>query len=71
MTGPHDDKGQSRAEAAPTRMARLSPLGRISGSKDVARTVLHLASDGAAFTTDRILCPNGDAVMPWGRPPAK
>ncbi|MFI9626188.1 hypothetical protein [Streptomyces sp. NPDC052042] len=39
------------------------PLG--AATQDVARTVLHPASDASAFMTGRILRPNGGATMPW------
>ena len=46
-------------------MSRMSPLGRVGEPEDIARAVLHLASDASAFTTGQILRPNGGVAMPW------
>ncbi|WP_406497972.1 SDR family oxidoreductase [Streptomyces sp. NBC_00846] len=62
MTARHDADRQHRAEAT---MARMSPLGRVGESEDVAHAVLHLASDASAFMTGQILRPNGGVSMPW------
>lgn len=70
MTGHHgigpegrfDERAQARAEEA---LVRAAPLGRMGDSRDVAHTVLFLASDASAFTTGQILRPNGGVVMPW------
>ncbi|GAB2790066.1 SDR family NAD(P)-dependent oxidoreductase [Streptomyces daliensis] len=62
MTERNDDAAQRRTEEA---MTRMSPLGRVGEPEDVAHTVLHLASDAAAFTTGQILRPNGGVAMPW------
>ncbi|MEI5101233.1 SDR family oxidoreductase [Streptomyces sp. PmtG] len=62
MTGRHDAAARPRTEDL---MARRSPLGRVGVPEDVAHTVLHLASDAAAFTTGQILRPNGGVAMPW------
>ena len=61
MTDRHGD-AQTQTEAF---MARMSPLGRVGESEDVAHAVLHLASDGSSFTTGQILRPNGGVAMPW------
>ncbi|MFE0423994.1 SDR family NAD(P)-dependent oxidoreductase [Streptomyces sp. NPDC058953] len=52
-------------DAVESAMVRRSPLGRVGEPEDVAHTVLHLASDAAAFTTGQILRPNGGVTMPW------
>lgn len=62
MTDRHDSAAQTHTEAL---MARMSPLGRVGESADVAHAVLHLASDASSFTTGQILRPNGGVAMPW------
>lgn len=62
MTDRHDTTAQTQTEAF---MARMSPLGRVGESEDIAHAVLHLASDASAFTTGQILRPNGGVAMPW------
>lgn len=70
MTGHHgigpdgrfDERAQALAEEARVRAA---PLGRVGDPRDVAHTVLFLASDASAFTTGQILRPDGGVVMPW------
>lgn len=62
MTDRHDDGQRAHTE---TLMARMSPLGRVGEAKDIAHTVLHLASDASSFTTGQILRPNGGVAMPW------
>ncbi|GGY25941.1 SDR family NAD(P)-dependent oxidoreductase [Streptomyces djakartensis] len=62
MTDRHEGEAQARTEAA---MARMSPLGRVGAPRDIAYTVLHLASDASAFTTGQIIRPNGGVTMPW------
>jgi NAD(P)-dependent dehydrogenase (short-subunit alcohol dehydrogenase family) len=42
-----------------------TPMGRIGEPDEVARAVLYLASDAAAFVTGQVLRPNGGATMPW------
>ncbi len=44
---------------------RAAALGRVGDPRDVAHTVLFLASDASAFTTGQILRPDGGVVMPW------
>ncbi|MFI9827121.1 SDR family NAD(P)-dependent oxidoreductase [Streptomyces sp. NPDC051913] len=61
MTDRHGE-AQERTEAL---MARMSPLGRVGRSHEVAHAVLYLASDAASFTTGQILRPNGGVAMPW------
>ncbi|MEU5537011.1 SDR family NAD(P)-dependent oxidoreductase [Streptomyces sp. NPDC020362] len=62
MTDRHDREAQAHTES---RMARMSPLGRVGEPEDVAHAVLYLASDASAFTTGQILRPNGGVAMPW------
>lgn len=62
MTQRHAADRQQRVEAV---MVRMSPLGRVGEPEDIARTVLHLASDASSFTTGQILRPNGGVAMPW------
>ena len=62
MTDRRDREAQAYTES---RMARMSPLGRVGEPDDVAHTVLYLASDASAFTTGQILRPNGGVAMPW------
>ncbi|MFJ3234568.1 SDR family NAD(P)-dependent oxidoreductase [Streptomyces sp. NPDC086787] len=62
MTSRHDGEAQAHTE---TRMARMSPLGRVGEPDDVAQAVLYLACDASSFTTGQILRPNGGVAMPW------
>ncbi|MFJ1969018.1 SDR family NAD(P)-dependent oxidoreductase [Streptomyces sp. NPDC087903] len=62
MTDRHEGEAQARTES---RMARMSPLGRVGEPEDVAQTVLYLASDASSFMTGQILRPNGGVAMPW------
>lgn len=62
MTARHDHETQTHIE---TRMARMSPLGRVGEPDDVAHAVLYLASDASSFMTGQILRPNGGVAMPW------
>ncbi|MEV0643158.1 SDR family NAD(P)-dependent oxidoreductase [Streptomyces sp. NPDC050619] len=62
MTDRHDAEAQAHTES---RMARMSPLGRVGEPEDVAHAVLYLASGASAFTTGQILRPNGGVAMPW------
>jgi 3-oxoacyl-[acyl-carrier protein] reductase len=43
---------------------QVSPLGLTGESRDVALTVLYLASDACRFMTGQILRPNGGVAMP-------
>ncbi|MGW7407527.1 SDR family NAD(P)-dependent oxidoreductase [Streptomyces sp. NPDC054833] len=62
MTERHDRETQAHVES---RMARMSPLGRVGEPDDIAHAVLYLASDASSFTTGQILRPNGGVAMPW------
>ena len=40
-----------------------TPLERIGTARDVAESILFLASEGADFLTGQVLCPNGGLVI--------
>ena len=40
-----------------------TPLERIGTARDVAESILFLASEGADFLTGQVLCPNGGLVV--------
>ncbi len=45
------------------QMVRMSPLGRVGKTSDIAHAVLYLASDASGFVTGQILSVNGGASM--------
>ena len=47
------------------RAGAMAPLGRAGEAEDVARAVLYLVSEAAAFVTGQIERPNGGVSMPW------
>jgi 3-oxoacyl-[acyl-carrier protein] reductase len=63
----HNDAGEidpAKREAALQQFAKLSPLGLIGETRDIALAVLYLASDASRFVTGQVLRPNGGSQMP-------
>lgn len=50
-------------EAVIGQMVRMSPLGLVGKTSDIAHAVLYLASDASRFVTGQILSVNGGASM--------
>lgn len=62
---PDGSVDSERLEATAAPMRRASPLGVVGDPKDIAFSVLYLASDAARFVTGQTLRPNGGVTMTW------
>ena len=62
-----DDSGEvdpAKKASAIEMLAGVSPLGLTGEPRDIALTVLFLASDASRFMTGQVLRPNGGVAMP-------
>ncbi len=61
---PADDPWREREPALVRQVGKL-PLGRVGTPEDVAKAVLYLASDDAAYVTGQMLIVDGGSVATW------
>lgn len=58
-------RDESERQALIDERVATIPLGRAGTERDIAASVLFLASDASSFTTGSTLRPNGGMTMPW------